>query len=652
MPNITLLPSGASPTSGSTESSSNPWLDATPEDVLDDLSSRFILNLPAEEQNVERICFQIEQAHWYYEDFIREANPRFPSLSLKRFTEDMFHHCPSLKEWRLVHESAYEQFMVEKIRVPVCGAIMLNETWDKCILVKGWKQSSGWGFPKGKINQEELRHVCAVREVLEETGYDLSKQINPDHVIEMTIKQQTVSLYIVAGVPEDFPFETKTRKEISKIEWFNLADLPTWKRSKANPGKFYLIAPFIAPLKSFIAQHKPRNKRSKKTASYSPPSDLPSLDSSSIQESSSQSSDPLTPSPQYTEQVPYMTDVPPVQPESLDPHLARLLSGLGGLGANPSNEQDPPKTAQPITGSSTKPSSVAVSVKHHVTLPRHAETQVQSNQSPMLQRPEASPMTSPRQTMASAKSPLVSPSAPSSSTSSVLTPPSVLRSRRTSSTTNISPYLSRPAEVPTTARHLRRLALLESVAKQSEQTPGKPSLSPPSRPQSLAPQNMMYGSDRPILYSSTQPTSQTSFSIQAPQRPYSVMDDPFQVRPRYGAAVPPSIPSSQSLGNSHGQLLSLLSQTPALPPPNVYDQRAMAGSAYSYFPDRTPFSNASFGPPMNVASPNLGMMPAAAYPAFPPPPPPMSVPPALSRPMNTPGNGLLTLLNGGSYTNS
>jgi len=31
----------------------------------------------------------------------------------------------------------------------------------------------------------------------------------------MSIKEQLISLYIVAGVPEDYPFKTKTRKEIS-----------------------------------------------------------------------------------------------------------------------------------------------------------------------------------------------------------------------------------------------------------------------------------------------------------------------------------------------------------------------------------------------------------------------------------------------------
>lgn len=53
------------------------------------------------------------------------------------------------------------------------------------------------------------------RQVLEETGYDLEDQLDSENVIQMSIKEQSISLYIVPGVPEDFPFKTKTRKEIS-----------------------------------------------------------------------------------------------------------------------------------------------------------------------------------------------------------------------------------------------------------------------------------------------------------------------------------------------------------------------------------------------------------------------------------------------------
>lgn len=110
--------------------------------------SRFILNLPDEElASLERICFQVEQAyvttfvqahpmltiysHWFYEDFIREENPKFPSLPLKKFSAMLFHACPLLQRWSHDHEQAFNNFMQYKTRVPVCGAIMLNETWEK-----------------------------------------------------------------------------------------------------------------------------------------------------------------------------------------------------------------------------------------------------------------------------------------------------------------------------------------------------------------------------------------------------------------------------------------------------------------------------------------------------------------------------------------
>ncbi|KAJ3322259.1 mRNA-decapping enzyme subunit 2, partial [Blyttiomyces sp. JEL0837] len=78
-----------------------------------------------------------------------------PSFSLKHFSARFFAHCPLLVNWAHDHESAFSTFMEYKVRVPVCGAIILNENLSKVVLVKGWKSSAGWGFPKGKINKQE-----------------------------------------------------------------------------------------------------------------------------------------------------------------------------------------------------------------------------------------------------------------------------------------------------------------------------------------------------------------------------------------------------------------------------------------------------------------------------------------------------------------
>jgi len=81
---------------------------------------------------VPRICFQIEQAHWYYEDFIREQNPhRLPSLSLRKFSKCIFDHCPLLWQYSGSHEEEFEDFLRYKNRVPVLGGTLLDENWEK-----------------------------------------------------------------------------------------------------------------------------------------------------------------------------------------------------------------------------------------------------------------------------------------------------------------------------------------------------------------------------------------------------------------------------------------------------------------------------------------------------------------------------------------
>jgi mRNA-decapping enzyme subunit 2 len=60
--------------------------------ILDDLSSRFLLNVPEEDlETFERICFQIEQAHWFYEDFYREKDGSLPAFSLRHFAQKSNH---------------------------------------------------------------------------------------------------------------------------------------------------------------------------------------------------------------------------------------------------------------------------------------------------------------------------------------------------------------------------------------------------------------------------------------------------------------------------------------------------------------------------------------------------------------------------------
>ncbi|GAB1214462.1 hypothetical protein ATERTT37_003625 [Aspergillus terreus] len=242
------------------------------EDWLDDLCVRFIINLPREElESVERICFQVEEAQWFYEDFVRPLDPvSLPSLPLKAFALRIFQHCPLMSQWsNYHHQTAFSEFLAYKTRVPVRGAILLNQEMDEVVLVKGWKKGANWSFPRGKINKDEKDLDCAIREVYEETGYDIREAgLVPDEkevkAIEITMREQHMKLFVFRGVPRDTHFEPRTRKEISKIEWYKLSDLPTLKNNKhqdpgfaqANTNKFYMVAPFMHPLKKWIAYRK------------------------------------------------------------------------------------------------------------------------------------------------------------------------------------------------------------------------------------------------------------------------------------------------------------------------------------------------------------------------------------------------------------
>lgn len=282
---------------------------------------------------MERICFQVEEAQWFYEDFIRPLDPALPSLSLKAFAMRIFQHCPLMSEWSEYHHAAaFSEFLAYKTRVPVRGAILLNEAMDKVVLVKGWKKNANWSFPRGKINKEEKDLDCAVREVLEETGYDLRAAglVKDDkHMkhIEITMREQHMKLYVFRGVPMDTVFAPQTRKEISRIEWVNLSDLPTVKKNKqaqhdaVNANKFYMVAPFLNPLKKWISQQRKIDAKNNALTSTAYTEGETSMD-----EGFTSANNGFTPVQAYSQPAIH-SDLPEVTPtQDVSSHLKRLLN--------------------------------------------------------------------------------------------------------------------------------------------------------------------------------------------------------------------------------------------------------------------------------------------------------------------------------------
>lgn len=221
-----------------------------------------MLNCPPEELNsFERILFLVEQAHWYYEDFVREENENLRTLKLKEFAELTFHKCEALAKYRGGVDEIYRNFVTYKLSIPTGGLIILNPQMDKVLLVTGWNSGNTWGFPKGKINKNEPERECAAREVFEEIGVDFSKYTKDEDSIVLTryvdktgapgLKQRS-RLFIVPNISEETVFITRTRKEIGNIAWHSVSELVKNGRGK----KFFMVRPFVQPLLKWIQAKK------------------------------------------------------------------------------------------------------------------------------------------------------------------------------------------------------------------------------------------------------------------------------------------------------------------------------------------------------------------------------------------------------------
>lgn len=235
-------------------------------DVLDDLCMRFIVNLPSEEyETFERLFFAIESAHWFYDDFYRAKRPTLPKLSLKQFAARLFQHTAFLNRFCTHVDRLTRQFQQYKQEVPTCGAALLNTQLTHVVLVRAWGSNARWGFPKGKLAKGETELECAIREVLEEIGFDMTPHVHPSSTfaIDSFVGGRYCKIFVVPNISMDTVFATRTRKEISHIQWVPLNILPDSPKAKPtasvkdNRGtrmlfNLFSLAPFVKRLRAWV----------------------------------------------------------------------------------------------------------------------------------------------------------------------------------------------------------------------------------------------------------------------------------------------------------------------------------------------------------------------------------------------------------------
>lgn len=268
-------------------------------DAMEEVHTRFVLNLPSEElESSNRLFFQIEQAWWFYEDIIcdemqegdtiessagpasyaaalsKKSLPRFKKLL--PFARKFIELSPMLSPLMDQFDALWKEFSIYRRAISTYGTILLNKDCTKVLLCQDYAGKS-WTFPAGKVNQGEGGIDAGARETYEETGFDPNcnlgttktmKEVCPDlpwnalrhedklHYTEQDGSGKLRTCFICHGVPEDFPFAPVARKEVIAVEWHDISDLPK---------KTFAVIPFMKGLKAWIRKNV-KSSRSKTPA--------------------------------------------------------------------------------------------------------------------------------------------------------------------------------------------------------------------------------------------------------------------------------------------------------------------------------------------------------------------------------------------------
>eukprot|EP00913_Durusdinium_trenchii_P010836 g10165.t1 len=200
-----------------------------------------------------------KKAHWFYlDEIVEHEKGSYPALDVFAFVELLAETKEVLRSLRHPDEwvELYRRWSDRRMSKGRAGAVIFDGRLESILMVQSFRGS--FSFPAGKLEDDETEVECAIREVQEELGMDLSQLLNERQHVKAILsdKERRIPMTLfVISTPEKVQVKPSTKKEIQKIAWIHVTKLPGWTTSTTSSKlRFFNVEPFIPELKSLGCQ--------------------------------------------------------------------------------------------------------------------------------------------------------------------------------------------------------------------------------------------------------------------------------------------------------------------------------------------------------------------------------------------------------------
>eukprot|EP01130_Rhizamoeba_saxonica_P008073 TRINITY_DN3262_c0_g1_i3.p1 TRINITY_DN3262_c0_g1~~TRINITY_DN3262_c0_g1_i3.p1 ORF type:complete len:329 (-),score=64.79 TRINITY_DN3262_c0_g1_i3:13-903(-) len=237
----------------------------SPKNLFGTLYKIFVKEPITEQPLIEmnKLLVHVQQAYWHYNDIYTAKWESLPPLDFAQFMEALFRSVPMLLPYHLAitnsnsYQHTYNLFYEYQRNIGCFGGILISEDMNKVLLVLDYSNKF-WMFPGGKTHNNDTEMQTAIREVYEETSYDITNSLDQEQFLVRQKGDQKNGYFVIRNVPYNYEFHPSKRRKVSKIAWHEIATIPNntyddiYSKVCPEVGIFSNIVPYMSELKDLI----------------------------------------------------------------------------------------------------------------------------------------------------------------------------------------------------------------------------------------------------------------------------------------------------------------------------------------------------------------------------------------------------------------